>query len=859
MLVGGIVIPASAARRSPSTRRRSSIRGTRRRRRRPGDAALRAGVGPPRPVLGSDAEAAIESEGEEAPPSSGVFPATQRISPRARRRRSAPRASPSDLDATLSSRPRPAPEDHRARRAHRGPRCAAGARRARAHRRRDLHREGRRRDEAPPAHRDREGAHEAASDAEQRERLDRALAQLEVAHIGTIHSLLRRSAARAAGRGRASIRSSRSGRGRGRAPLRAGVRRLVPGDLARSRPRACAACCGGAARGRDASARARRCATRRWKLVEPPRLRRAVATRPRFDREPAIDARRRRARGLARARRRAPSARTTGSRRTSAASARFRRRARSPRAGRAGATTTALEAELARARALQGAGSGRAAATATRAAILARRGRSRCATSCKAELDAVLERADADLAALPPRRAARRSSTRYEELKTRAGKLDFLDLLLCARDLLRADRAVRAELQARFTHLFVDEFQDTDPLQAEILLLLAADDPERDRLDARAPVPGQALPRRRSRSSRSTASAAPTWRSTRRSRSAASRAGAELLHLTTSFRSAPAIQDAVNAAFARARCTTAQRRRQRRRAYVALERYRAEVAGAARDRRAARAAPYSEWGKVTELRRRGVAPRRRRRVRRLAGPRERLDGERARRARRAARARSRRATCACFSSASRASATTSPAAYVRALEARRVPHVLVGGRSLPRARRGAGRCARAARRSSGPTTSSACTPRCADRSSRSPTRRCSPSARRGRRRHLGCSIRCAPATSAARSASATRRARSPTRSRVLRELHVGRNRRPIADTIGAPARGDARARRHRHLADRRAGARQRAPRHGPGAPLRGRRRDLVPRLRRAARSARPSAARPARRRSSRRAPRACGS
>jgi len=26
--------------------------------------------------------------------------------------------------------------------------------------------------------------------------------------------------------------------------------------------------------------------------------------------------------------------------------------------------------------------------------------------------------------------------------------------------------------QNRFTHLFVDEFQDTDPLQAEILLLL---------------------------------------------------------------------------------------------------------------------------------------------------------------------------------------------------------------------------------------------------------------------------------------------------------------------------------------------------------------------------------------------------
>ncbi|MFX8965039.1 UvrD-helicase domain-containing protein, partial [Acinetobacter baumannii] len=32
-------------------------------------------------------------------------------------------------------------------------------------------------------------------------------------------------------------------------------------------------------------------------------------------------------------------------------------------------------------------------------------------------------------------------------------------------------------LQDRFTHLFIDEFQDTDPLQSEVLLLLASDDP----------------------------------------------------------------------------------------------------------------------------------------------------------------------------------------------------------------------------------------------------------------------------------------------------------------------------------------------------------------------------------------------
>ena len=79
----------------------------------------------------------------------------------------------------------------------------------------------------------------------------------------------------------------------------------------------------------------------------------------------------------------------------------------------------------------------------------------------------------------------------YEELKQRAGVLDFLDLLLVARDLVRDNAAVRAELQHRFTHIFVDEFQDTDPLQAEILLLLAADDPAESDWHRVRPLPGK--------------------------------------------------------------------------------------------------------------------------------------------------------------------------------------------------------------------------------------------------------------------------------------------------------------------------------------------------------------------------------
>jgi ATP-dependent helicase/nuclease subunit A len=78
----------------------------------------------------------------------------------------------------------------------------------------------------------------------------------------------------------------------------------------------------------------------------------------------------------------------------------------------------------------------------------------------------------------------------YQDRKRLAGQLDFMDLLLYARDLLRHDGA-RAQLQRDYERIFVDEFQDTDPLQAEILLLLAAADPaERDWRKA-IPAPGK--------------------------------------------------------------------------------------------------------------------------------------------------------------------------------------------------------------------------------------------------------------------------------------------------------------------------------------------------------------------------------
>jgi ATP-dependent exoDNAse (exonuclease V) beta subunit len=79
---------------------------------------------------------------------------------------------------------------------------------------------------------------------------------------------------------------------------------------------------------------------------------------------------------------------------------------------------------------------------------------------------------------------------RYQLAKHRSGLLDFTDLLLCARDLMKNDDA-RTWLQARYQHLFVDEFQDTDPLQAEMILLLSSSDPsERDWRHV-VPTPGK--------------------------------------------------------------------------------------------------------------------------------------------------------------------------------------------------------------------------------------------------------------------------------------------------------------------------------------------------------------------------------
>ena len=156
--------------------------------------------------------------------------------------------------------------------------------------------------------------------------------------------------------------------------------------------------------------------------------------------------------------------------------------------------------------------------------------------------------ADADLAALL-QQELRGAIERYDELKARAGALDFLDLLLGARNLVRDNAHVRRGFQSRFKRIFVDEFQDTDPLQAEILLLLAADDERETDWRRARPRPGTLFLVGDPKQS--------IYRFRRADvgvyREVCDRLtglGARLVHLNTSFRSVPEIQACVNAAFA---------------------------------------------------------------------------------------------------------------------------------------------------------------------------------------------------------------------------------------------------------------------------------------------------------------------
>ena len=214
----------------------------------------------------------------------------------------------------------------------------------------------------------------------------------------------------------------------------------------------------------------------------------------------------------------------------------------------------------------------------------------------RADLEGVLQRADADLAACL-HHDLQDLVREYRAVKQKLGKLDFLDLLLEARDMLVGNPTARAELQARFSHVLVDEFQDTDPLQAEILLLLCSSDPAERNAYAVRVVPGKLFVVGDPKQSIYRFRRADVMLYERVKRQLVAQ-GARLLRLQTSFRSTPGIQSAINASFAPLMQGSADGSQAE---YVALEKHREDPVGQPSVVALPVPRPYSEKsGKVTQ-------------------------------------------------------------------------------------------------------------------------------------------------------------------------------------------------------------------------------------------------------------------
>ena len=210
-----------------------------------------------------------------------------------------------------------------------------------------------------------------------------------------------------------------------------------------------------------------------------------------------------------------------------------------PRLERANDPATALQAIREAAR-VQGAGGKQAVDSEATYEELKQR-----LESLRDKIKALLEKLElddehAELAAsygLTALRVARQAVQEYESRKREAGLLDFDDLLLVTRNLLRDHPHVRKQAAAGISLLMVDEFQDTDPVQADIVRDLCGERLAQGKLfmvgDAQQSI----------------------YRFRRADPGVFARLRAEIplqgrLPLNVNFRSQPAILDFVNAVFA---------------------------------------------------------------------------------------------------------------------------------------------------------------------------------------------------------------------------------------------------------------------------------------------------------------------
>jgi len=136
----------------------------------------------------------------------------------------------------------------------------------------------------------------------------------------------------------------------------------------------------------------------------------------------------------------------------------------------------------------------------------------------------------------------------FKEKRLSQSKLNFQDQLMLSSQLLRDNPEVRRYFSRRYSHILVDEFQDTDPIQAEVLLYLVGTDTEEKDWHKLTPRHGSLFLVGDPKQSifRFRRADINTYNLVKEQ---IEKGGGEVLHLTTNFRSLDALAEWNNAVF----------------------------------------------------------------------------------------------------------------------------------------------------------------------------------------------------------------------------------------------------------------------------------------------------------------------
>lgn len=141
-----------------------------------------------------------------------------------------------------------------------------------------------------------------------------------------------------------------------------------------------------------------------------------------------------------------------------------------------------------------------------------------------------------------------KGAAEYARWREESSFLNFQDLLTLTAAMLRNNREVRKYFKSRISRLLVDEFQDTDPVQAEIIMLLTGKDDSRNDWKALSPAPGALFVVGDPKQSiyRFRRADIDTYNMVK---DIFTKGGGEVLRLEANFRSLPAIGDLANRVF----------------------------------------------------------------------------------------------------------------------------------------------------------------------------------------------------------------------------------------------------------------------------------------------------------------------